>query len=368
MAILGTRGVPARYGGFETFAEQLAVRLAGRGHRVTVYRRTRYAVEEEVPGVQVITLPAVYTKHLETISHTALSTLHCLRHPPDVALFCNAVNAPLCGLLGRAGVLTILNVDGLEWQRRKWNPLGRGIHLLSEHLAVALARQIIADSKTISTYYRDRHGAGTVFIPYGGELTPPVSTSLLQEMNLRPGAYDLCVCRFEPENNPLLVVRAHARMDTPVPLVMVGGSPYSRQYEQAVRRAAGPGVRFTGFRFGDGYRQLLFNARAAIFAGEVGGTHPAILEAMAAGLALVYNDTAENREAVGEAGLPYGPGGEEQLRAVWTRLAKEPALVVALGRRARRRAGARYRWEQVAGAYEKLFFALLPGDQPGVRE
>ncbi len=358
LAILGTRGVPARYGGFETFAEQIASRLARRGHHVTVYRRSRYA-QGDLPGVEIVTLPAVYTKHLETVSHGLLSVLHCASRRPDAALVCNAANAPLLPLLAAAGVATALNVDGIEWQRRKWSAVGRGGHRLGEHLGVALADAVITDARVIQSYYRRRHGVETVFIPYGGDLEPPSSSTLLRELDLAPGAYDLCVCRFEPENNPLQVVRAHALLDAPPPLVMVGGAPYARRYVEEVRQAAGPSVRFAGFRFGEEYRQLLFHARLVVYAGEVGGTHPVLLEAMGAGRPVLYNDTPENREAVGRAGVPFpSGGGAAGLAAAWGRLSGSPSMQVACARRGRARVEARYRWSAVTDAYEGLLRGL----------
>jgi glycosyltransferase involved in cell wall biosynthesis len=139
---------------------------------------------------------------------------------------------------------------------------------------------------------------------------------------------------------------------------MVGGAPYARRYQRRVRAAAGPEVRFAGYRYGSEYRQLLFRARAVIYAGEVGGTHPALLEAMGAGRTVVYNDTPENREAVGEAGLPFGPGGEERLAKVWDRLDSEPGLMERCGSRALERVRSRYRWDDVTDAYESLFRRL----------
>jgi glycosyltransferase involved in cell wall biosynthesis len=357
VAILGTRGIPARYGGFETFAEQLARRLAGRGHRVRVYCRSRYAGDLDLPGVDTPVLPAIYTKYLETVSHGLLSALHCGAHRPDAALICTTVNACFLPVFLQAGVPAALCVDGIEWQRRKWNRLGRAAHWLAEHLAAAWADVLVADARFIGQHYRAVHGVSPVFIPYGGDLDPPApgDAGVLEELDLEPGAYDLSVCRFEPENNPLTVVRAHGRLGGDRPLVMVGGAPYSRRYQQQIRDAATPGVRFAGYRYGDEYRQLLFRARAVIYAGEVGGTHPALLEAMGAGRAVVYNDTPENREAVGEAGLPFGPGSEEHLVEVWGRLDREPGLLERCAERARRRVRLHYRWDMVTEAYEDLF-------------
>lgn len=354
LAILGTRGVPARYGGFETFAEQLALRLAARGHRVTVYGRSRYATAHTLAGVESRVLPALYTKHLETASHTFLSTLHCMARRPDVVLMCNTANACFLPLLRAAGIPTVLNVDGIEWQRRKWGRGARGVHLLAEHLAAAWADRVVADASFIARYYRDRHGIDSTQISYGGDLPKPVGREMLTELDLQEGEYDLCVCRFEPENRPLTVVQAHRRLVRPLPLVMVGGAPYAHRYQEALRREAGSEVRFTGFRFGNEYRQLLFHARAFLYAGEVGGTHPVLLEAMGAGRLVLYHDTPENRETVGSAGVPFGPGGVEDLRAVWEEVQAHPDWGRLYGRRAQSRVQKHYRWDTITDAYELL--------------
>jgi glycosyltransferase involved in cell wall biosynthesis len=357
LAILGTRGVPARYGGFETFAEQLATRLAGRGHRVTVYGRSRYT-PAPLEGVESIVLPALYTKHLETASHTFLSTLHCMQRRPDVALMCNTANACFLPLLRANGIPTVLNVDGIEWQRRKWGCGARGVHLLAEHLAAAWADRMVADARFIARYYRERHGVASTQISYGGDLPAPTGRELLIELGLEEGGYDLCVCRFEPENRPLTVVQAHRRLQHPRPLVMVGGAPYARRYQEALRREAGPQVLFTGFRFGDEYRQLLFHARAFLYAGEVGGTHPVLLEAMGAGRLVLYHDTPENRETVGDAGIPFGPGGVDALQAVWEQLQSRPEWPHLFGTRARTRVQRYYRWDTITDAYEDLLLQI----------
>ena len=359
LAILGTRGVPARYGGFETFAEQLSIRMARRGHEVRVYGRSRYAADPPPAPIDVVTLPAVYTKHLETVSHGLLATLHLASRPVDAAIVCNAVHAPLLPLLRAAGVSTVLNVDGLEWRRRKWGAAARTVHRLAEHLAVACADAVVTDARTVQTYYRERHGAETTFIPYGGDLPPAAAGETLSSLGLSPRGYDLCVCRFEPENHPLLVVGARNRLSFRRPLVLVGGAPYAHAYEARIRAAAGEGVLLAGFRFGAAYRELLFQARAAIVATEAGGSHPVLLEAMGAGLPVLYSNTPENREVAADTGLPFPVGDELALASSWLRLEEDPGLGLELGRRAAARIASSYRWEQVTDAYEDLLRGLV---------
>ena len=357
IAVLGTRGIPARYGGFETFADQLTRRLAHRGHHVTVYGRDRYAGAAE-GGVESLVLPAIYSKYLETPSHTFLSVLHCTTRRPDVALVCNTANACFLPLLRAAGIPTVLNTDGIEWQRRKWGLAGSTVHLFSEHLAAAWADALVADADFIARYYRERHDRDTVRIPYGGDLPRPRGTSVLDELGLKPEGYDLCVCRFEPENRPLTVIQAHGGLERPLPLVMVGGAPYATAYRRRMEAAADESTLFAGYRFDDEYRQLLFNSRALLYAGEVGGTHPVLLEAMGAGRLVIYHDTPENRETVGIAGLPFGPGGAEALRSVWQQVTDHRDWPGKYGARARDRVQQHYLWENVTDCYERLFRSL----------
>jgi glycosyltransferase involved in cell wall biosynthesis len=275
-----------------------------------------------------------------------------------VALVCNTANACFLPLLRAAGIPTVLNTDGIEWQRRKWGPAGRAVHLLSEHLAAAWADVLVADASFIARYYRERHRRDAVRIPYGGDLPRPQGTSVLDSLGLKPGGYDLCVCRFEPENRPLAVIQAHRGLERQLPLVMVGGAPYATAYRRRMEAEADAATLFAGYRFGDAYRQLLFNSRALLYAGEVGGTHPVLLEAMGAGRLVIYHDTPENRETVGSAGLPFGPGGADALRSVWQQVAHHPEWPGIYGARGRDRVRRHYRWESVTDSYEQLFRSL----------
>ena len=283
VAILGTRGVPAAYGGFETFAEELSARLAARGHDVTVYAR-RGGTAAEVPvhrGARVVFLPAVRHKYLETVVHTALSGLHAAAQGFDAVLVCNGVNALSCRLprlLGAASRV-VLNVDGLERNRRKWNALGRFVYAASERLSCVLPDVLVTDARAIQAYYRDAYGQDSLYIPYGSDLAEPAGTVTLDRLGLTSGAYVLYVSRFEPENNADAVVRAYRAVPGDAPLVLLGGAPYADAYVAAVRSEAArdPRVLLPGAIYGEGYRELLAHAAVYVHATEVGGTHPALL-------------------------------------------------------------------------------------------
>ncbi len=360
VAILGTRGVPACYGGFETLAEELGRRLVARGHQVTVYGRRGFVdpAKGEHRGMRLVVLPAVHQKHLETLSHTLLSCLHAAGERFDAALVCNAANAPLVPILRLAGTPVALNVDGLERKRRKWGAAARAYYRLCEALAAVLADGLVTDAEVIRRYYCRAYRVDSSMIPYGGDLEPPAGREVLARLGLEPGGYLLYVSRFEPENNPDRVASAWARTSSRRTLVMVGGAPYAPALTRRVRELADERVLLAGPVYGDGYRQLLFGCRLYLHATEVGGTHPALVEAMGAGRPVLFYDTPENREVAGGAGLPFRFDGPDPLERLLERTVEDPARLEELGRASRRRVAERYAWDSVAAAYEELLEGL----------
>jgi glycosyltransferase involved in cell wall biosynthesis len=364
LAILGTRGIPARYGGFETLAEELSARLASRGHDVTVYTRTRYADpgRRDWRGAKIRVLPTIPSKYLDTVAHGFLSGVDAALERYDAVLVCNAINAAssfLPRLAGRTRV--VLNVDGLERNRRKWNALGRLAYRISERLSTIVPDAVVTDARVIESYYRERFGISSVFIPYGGDLPAPTGHDNLLRLGLKPERYALYVSRLEPENNADAVVRAYRDVPGETPLVMVGDAPYAGDYIRRLHRQADPRVRFPGAIYGEGYRQLLANAAVYVQATEVGGTHPALVEALGFGRVVCYNQSPENEEVAGGAGLPFEAGRPETLTALLAAVLDAPASYSVWKDRARARVAERYRWEDVAGRYE----AVLEG-RPGI--
>jgi glycosyltransferase involved in cell wall biosynthesis len=369
IAILGTRGVPAAYGGFETFAEELGAALVERGHDVTVYGRSHVvpAGLARHRGIRIRRLPTIRHKYLDTVAHTGLSVLDALPRRFDVVLICNSANAPFALVPRLSGAKVVLNVDGLEWQRGKWGRVGRAYYRFCAWLASKLPIVLVSDARVIADWYRRRYRHATIYIPYGSDARrlPPGAT--LERLGLRPGQYLLYVSRLEPENNAHVVIDAYVRAGglagLGVPLVVVGDAPYASEYKARLEAAAAatPGVLLPGYVFGDGYVELQSNALAYVQATEVGGTHPALVEAMARGLAIVANDVLEHREVLGDAGLFYERNDAASLAGALGRLVEEPELRAALGRQAEARAASNYSWARVTSDYERLFESLLSG-------
>ena len=219
IAILGTRGIPASYGGFETFAQEISHELVQRGHSVVVYCRRPFlksTAEElaEYNGVELRYVPTFYHKYLETVVHSLFSFVHVLLNPVDIVLLCNAANSPWSFLAKLRGIPVAVNLDGIERKRGKWNLFGRTWYSLGEICSVWFARELVADAEVIASYYKDRYAADSHVIAYGARCRRSSATQVVSELGLKPQNYLLYVSRLEPENNALGVIEAYSRVQT----------------------------------------------------------------------------------------------------------------------------------------------------------
>ncbi len=373
IAILGTRGIPASYSGFETAAEELASRLSDRGHEVLVYCRPHVvdSALRSYRGARLVHLRTIQNKYLDTFVHTFLSAIHAARVTrPDVALFFIAGNSPLCLITRWASIPAVINVDGLDSDRRKWPAFAKAYLRFAESHAPRWADEAITDSDSVADVFERRYNQQIGVIPYG--VTDPGydGTETLERLGLEPRRYILFVGRLEPENNPHVLVEAFSRISAErargMKLVVVGGAPYADEYIRQVWRTADPRVVFPGYVFGQGYWELQRHAYLFCAPTEVGGTHPVILEAMAAGNCVLVNDHRPNAETVGEAGAYFsGAVGVDDLVIQLQRLLDSPELVADYRRRALERAK-RYSWDAVTDQYEQLLHAIRVAKGPGL--
>lgn len=365
IAIVGTRGIPAAYGGFETLAWELSTRLAERGHDVTVYCR-RGRTDETVPVPPGITrrfVPYLPGKYLETVTHTAFSVLDSLLRGYDAMWLGNAANAVFAGLPRLRGTRVVLNVDGIERQRRKWGLAGRLWYAVGERFALVYPNAIVSDADVIRDYYRERYGRSSAVIAYGAPLLdrePPPDLAAYGLDGVEPGRYLLYVSRLEPENQADLVVRAYRDVPGDLPLLIVGDAPYADAFKARLRDLAArdPRVRLVGAIYGPGYRDLQRAALAYIQATSVGGTHPALVEAMGAGNLVLAFATPENREVLAGTGLLFDD--EASLTGHLKRVVGGAAddELDHLRAAARERAASTYSWDAVTTAYERLWRSL----------
>ncbi len=357
IAILGTRGIPARYGGFETFAEELATRLVARGHEVAVYcRSNNYPYKERIyKGVRLVMLPTIRQKYLDTVIHTLLSILHSSFQKVDILLVCNAANSLFCILPRILRRKVLLNVDGVERQRKKWGPLGKAWYRLGEFFGTLFPHGIITDARVIEDYYLKKYKKKSFMIPYGAQTEKVESTDLLNRYQLEKDGYVLYVSRLEPENNAHVVIEAFEKIETDKKLVIVGDAPYAKNYKKKLMTTKNPRVIFTGYIFGQGYREFQSHAYCYVHATEVGGTHPALLDGMALGKCVLVNETPENLEVIGKTGIVYKMNDAYDLREKLSLILQRPEIRTTLSQKARERIDQFYTWDHITDQYESLF-------------
>lgn len=364
VAFLGSRGVPARYSGFEVVVEELGSRLAARGFDVTVYNRfPRFeASESEYNGMRTITLPTIPTKSLETIVHTTISSIDAIFRRYDLIYLCGVGNSILAALLRRCGLKVVINVDGADFRRAKWGTFGRQWLKLSESWASALADRIIADNREIVSRYERDYGVTPDYISYGCQLRPgKTREGELEKWGLEPGGYALHVSRLSPENEADLLLEAWKAYRGGLRLVITGAHHYEHAYFKRLQSLADERVIFTGARFGNAYVELSQNALFFVMPAAIEATRLVLLDQMAMGKAILYKDSPATREVLGEAAEPFDPdGGAAALAERLEFLSANPAHCEKLGVLAYQRAEEKFSWKAVVGAYEKLFEEILP--------
>jgi glycosyltransferase involved in cell wall biosynthesis len=359
IAILGSRGMPARYGGFETLAEEISTRLVKRGHEVTVYCCRPYSETDErmFNGVRRIVLPTIRSKILDKPFYAMLSLLHVVFQKVDVVLMLGLSVSFFCFIPRVFGKRVLINTDGLEWQRKKWGNFISFLLEFEEKMAGVMTDLVVTDSKWVKEYYNRKYGKDSVYITYGADVIDYPPGDVLKKFGLQKEEYILYVSRFEPENNPLLVREAYDEIGKPLmKLVMIGDAPYADNYIRRVKDTKNPNVIFTGCLYGDQYRELLSNAYLYVQATEVGGTHPALLEAMGAGNCVLANDVPEHKEVLQDAGVYYA--GREDLKNKMIFLMNNEKIVNEKKVAAVEVIRGEHSWDKVTAAYEQIFLSM----------
>ena len=360
---MGFRGIPAKYGGFETFVEELTPRLTKRGHHVTVYGRKNiikdYHTGDYYKGAKLVVLPTISHKYLDTVVHTFLSIIHSCFYKYDIILLLNAANSIFAFIPRLSRKKIVINVDGIERKRKKWSKIGKLWYFSGELFSIVFPNKIVSDARVIQKYYRDKYHKDSIFIPYGAYSEKVTSTDLLDKFGVGPNEYLLYVSRLEPENNAHIVIKAFEKVKTEKRLVIVGDAPYAKEYINSLKKTKDTRIIFTGFVFGQGYKELQSHAYCYIHATEVGGTHPALIEAMGFGNCVIANGTPENIEVLAETGLMYKKNNVEDLREKIQFIIDNPQIVTQFGEKAQERVRENYSWETITNQYEKLFLSLF---------
>lgn len=356
LRILGTRGVPAAHGGFETFAERLALHLVSRGWRVVVYcqQQGREPLREDVwRGVERVHLSVPGDGPRSTVAFDWHATRHAARHR-DLCLTLGYNTAVFCLLLRLRGVANVINMDGIEWSRAKWGPVAKAWFWLNDWAGCWLADHLVADHPEIKRHLASRVRADKITtIAYGADDLQGTDPAPVRALGLEPGRYLTLIARPEPENSVLEVVRAFSARRRGQVLAVLGRYDEQQAYHRAVRAAASEEVRFLGAIYEPPVVQALReHATAYVHGHQVGGTNPSLVEALGAGNAVFAHDNRFNRWVAGEAAAYFD--GERMLAAQFDALLGQPAQLARMREESRRRFAAAFTWPAILGQYEVL--------------
>jgi glycosyltransferase involved in cell wall biosynthesis len=363
IAFIGGRGLVSKYSGIETYYEEIGKQLTGMGHQVTAYCRTYFTPPgKQHNGIQVVRLPTIRSKHLETLVHTFLSTLHVLVQPCDVVHY-HALGPALFSFIPRcAGKKTVVTVQGLDWQRKKWGRIASAVLRLGERAAVSLPSHTMVVSQVLQKHYRGGYGEKTSYVPNGGVLREWRVPDKIFDWGLESGRYILFLGRFSPEKGCHLLLEAYEKLNTDVKLVMAGGASYCDDYSRQLRSHAGERIKILNWVSGEVLDELLTNAMVFVLPSDMEGLSLALLDAMGAELCVLSSDVAENREAVDDTGFTFRRGDAADLADRLRFLIANPAVREAAGQAAKRRIREHYQWPKIAAEVERVYFETIGWD------
>jgi glycosyltransferase involved in cell wall biosynthesis len=363
IAVIGCKGIPAGYSGFETFAEELTTRLVALGHDVTVYcrRGAQYLTEvppDEFKGVRLIYTPYLKQRELETLSHEASSIADSLRRRFDLYYFLGTRSAPFyVPVRWFTKRIVVVNTDGLEWKRRKWNGLGRAWLRFAEWVAVRLASDhLVSDAKAIAAYFEETYGARSEYLTNGAYVLDELPEGALDRWDLDPGTYYLVACRIEPENNIDLIIEEFLASASEKELVIAGGMNYPTPYWKRLEALAERGrVRLLGPVYGPMLvEKLHLGCYGYIHGHEVGGTNPSLLKAMGCANGVLALDSVFNAENLAGTGVLWQKRRGSLADAIrWADT--HPTDLADLGRRAQDRIRAHHTWDLIAEQHDAFF-------------
>lgn len=367
VAFIGGRGVIGKYSGIEGYYEEVGRRLAAAGHEVTVYCRNYFTPpQDQHNGMHLVRLPAPRSKHFETVTHTLLSTLHSLWKPYDIVHY-HTLGPALFSFVPRlVGKRTVVTVQGLDWQRKKWGHTASAVLRAGEYAAIHFPHETMVVSQTLQRYFQMRYRTQTRYVANGAALRHARPLEHIRAWGLESGNYILFLGRFSPEKNCHLLVEAFEQIETTTKLVLAGGGARSDPYVQKLRQHASDRILLLDYVAGDRFEELLTNAMLFVLPSDLEGLSLALLEAMGAGLCVLVSDIPENRELMQDAGFTFRAGDRRDLRRMLTLLIHAKFLREAAGQAARKRIEEQYLWSDIASQIERAYRQIMgwnPGDE-----
>lgn len=366
VAFIGGRGVIGKYSGVETWYEQVGSRLVRSGHRVTVYCRSYFT--PNIPhheGMNIVRLPAIRTKHLETFFHSFLSTLHACFSECDIVHYQTLGPALFSSLPRIFGKTTIVSVQGLDWQRAKWSWFARMVLQAGEWAAAHSPNKTMVVSRELETRFANEHCIAPVYIPNGTELRSRTPATHLQQFGLTSDSYVLFLGRFSPEKNCGLLIQAFKGISTNMKLVFAGGSSHTNEYVSRLRSEQDERIIFLDWLTGDVLNEILTNAAIFVLPSDIEGMSLALLDAMGAGVCVLASDIPENRETIDDTGFLFRRGDVRDLGRMLNLLISNVGGIRARSaEKARLRIRENYLWESVAAEIEKTYLEVCGQKAP----
>lgn len=360
VAFIGGRGLVSKYSGIESYYEQAGPELAKLGHEVTVYCRSYFTPPMRTHnGMRVRRFPTIRSKHLETVVHTLLCSLHAMISDYDIVHY-HCLGPALFSFLPRlAGKKTIVTVQGLDWQRGKWGRIASCVLRMGERAAISGPDATMVVSRTLKEYYRSKYKRETIYIPNGATPARHQPPQHLFKWNLSRENYVLFLGRFSPEKNCHLLIEAFESLNTEMKLVLAGGSSHSDAYAKSLLRHESDKIRFLPWVSGDALEELLSNAAIFVLPSELEGLSLALLDAMAAGVCVLTSDIPENSEVVLGAGFTFPLHDRGGLKRALEILINNPELRCQASARERKRVEEDYLWPSIARSIEAAYRDVL---------
>ena len=362
--MIGAKGIPSDSvpgaGGVERHVEQMATRLAEHGHRVSVYIRKYSDYKKHTwNGVRLIRIPSFRSKNLDTISHVFLSTLHVLFQETDIIHYHGVGPSTMAWIprVFKPKVKVVCTFHSRDWFDSKWGWFAKSYLKFGEWAAVHFPHRTIVISHTLQVWCRNKWKKQTDYIPNGADLLGPQGASELQRFGLVPGQYFLGVGRLVPNKAYEVAIEAYRHVKSDFPLVIVGESFHSTEYDHRLRNLAERDlrVRLIGYQSGTVLRQLFANCYAFIHPSRAEGLSVTIIEAMAAGKVVIMSDIKENLELIDHSGISFKTDDRDELKTAIELVLEDPAMVEERGTRGRERVKQERSWARVADKLEKWY-------------
>lgn len=356
IAIVGSRGIPASYSGFETSVQETAVRFVQNRIETLVYCRSNYFRPKlrSYKGVRLCYLPSIKTKHLDTITHTFLSVIFSLFSGVDAVIMYGLGNSVFLPVYKMLSIPVIAVIDGADWERGKWGAVAKWFLRMNKNLAVRFSSYFVVDNELLCQKYREEYGKTPVYIPYGANSLSEYSSTPLSRFGLKRKEFIIFVGRFVKEKGIDFLIQNFEKMRTNVKLVIVGGNEIDKEYDAYLRRTQDGRIVFTGFLYGNEYESLLQDSLFYVSCSYLEGTSPSLLSAMVInGFALV-SDLEENREVLKSTCATFKTGDGKDFRSKLSYYLENQEIIEKDRVKTKEIVAKYYTWEKISKQYIDL--------------